>query len=60
MEKIEDEFNVPSYLLEEIIDYIDSGRTNAKKNNLYTLIKIAEVNERFTSSQAEYILDIIK
>ena len=60
MEKIKDGFTIPSYLLEEIIDYIDSGRPESKKRNLYTLIKTAELNNRFTSSEAEYILDIIK
>lgn len=60
MEKIKDGFTIPSYLLEEIVDYIDSGRPESKKRNLYTLIKTAELNNRFTSSEAEYILDIIK
>ena len=60
MERIKDGFTIPSYLLEEIIDYIDSGRPESKKRNLYTLIKTAELNNRFTSSEAEYILDIIK
>lgn len=60
MENIKDGFNIPSYLLEEIVDYIDSGRPDSKKKNLYTLIKMAELNKRFTSRESQYILDTIK
>lgn len=60
MEEIKDGFSIPSYLLEDIVDYIDSGRPESKRKNLYTLIKTAELNNRFSSKDSEYILDTIK
>ena len=60
MEIKKDGFNIPSHLLEDIVDYIDSGRPDCKKRNLYTLLKMAEENNRLTSRDSEYILDTIK
>lgn len=60
MKEIDDGFTIPSWLLEDIVEYIDSGRSDCKWKNLYTLIRTAENNGRFTKLQADYIIDTIK
>lgn len=61
MEKINKEFNVPFYIFEEIVEYIEQmaqGRCRAMKwKNIKTLLRLAKINNRLTDKQIKYIID---
>jgi len=60
MKILEDDFNIPRYLLEDILEYVGNGKPSSKWPNLYTLIRVAENNNRFTNKQAETLIDMLK
>lgn len=59
MEKINKDFNVPYYIFEEILEYIEltaKGHCKSMKwNNIKSLINLAVINNRLTKEQAEYL-----
>lgn len=59
MEKINKDFNVPYYIFEEILEYIElTAKGNCKSmkwNNIKSLINLAVLNNRLTKEQAEYL-----
>lgn len=59
MEKINEEFNIPYYIFEEIVEYIEQtakGKCKCMKwENIKALLKLAVVNKRITKQQAEYL-----
>lgn len=59
MEQINEEFNVPYYIFEEIIDYVEltsKGYSKCMKwENIKSLLRLAVVNERLTEKQAEFL-----
>ncbi len=59
MEKINEEFNVPYYIFEEIIEYVEltaKGYSKCMKwENIRALLRLAVVNERLTEQQAEFL-----
>lgn len=59
MEKINKDFNVPYYIFEEILEYIEltaKGHCKSMKwNNIKSLINLAVLNNRLTKEQAEYL-----
>ena len=59
MENINEDFNVPHYIFEEIIEYIEStsqGKCKSMKwHNIVRLLKLAVINDRLTEEQAEYL-----
>ena len=61
MEKINEEFNVPFYIFQEIIEYIEhtaQGRCRPMKwENIKTLLRLAKINNRLTDKQIKYIID---
>lgn len=64
MSKINEEFNVPFYVVEEIIEYlkeqINGINRQSKLNNINSLIALAVVNNRLTSQQATTIRKMIE
>ncbi len=60
MEKINEESNIPIYLVEEIIEYIEEtakGRCRTMKwQNIKALLGLAKVNKRLTQEQVDYII----
>lgn len=60
MEKINEEFNIPIYLVEEIIEYIEEtakGRCRTMKwQNIKALLGLDKVNKRLTQEQVDYII----
>lgn len=56
--KIKD-FNVPSYIVEEIVEYIEQtsmGRCRSMKwQNIKALLRLAIVNGRITREQADFL-----
>lgn len=59
MSKINNNFNIPYYIFEEIVEYIDlksDGIEKASKwNNILMLLNTAVMNKKLTYEQAEYI-----
>lgn len=60
MIEIKKDFNIPFYIFEEIVQYIEQsaqGRCRCSKwNNIKALLRLAKVNDRLSSEQVEYII----
>lgn len=60
MEKINENFLIPFYIVEELIDYIEltaQGHCKCMKwENIKSLLNCAKVNNRFTQEQVDYII----
>lgn len=61
MEKINEDFNIPYYIFEEIVQYIEQtaqGRCRCMKwENIKSLLRLAQKNERLSEQQVKYIID---
>lgn len=61
MEKINEDFMIPFYIVEELIDYIEltsKGYSKyAKWNNIKALLRLAQVNNRLTDAQVQHIIN---
>ena len=61
MKKINEDFNVPYYIFEEIVEYVEltaQGHCKRMKwDNIKSLLKLAQVNNRLTDRQVKYILE---
>lgn len=61
MEQINKEFNVPYYIFEEIVDYIEltaQGKCKSMKwENIKMLLGLAKVNDRLTREQVEFLIN---
>lgn len=59
MEKLNKDFNVPYYIFEEILQYIElTAKGNCKTmkwENIKALLNLAVINNRLTKEQAEYL-----
>ena len=59
MEQLNKEFNIPYYIFEEIIDYIEltaKGYSKCMKwENIKSLLNLAVVNNRITKEQAQFL-----
>ena len=60
MEKINEEFDIPNYIFEEIVEYIEQttkGRCRCMKwENIKSLLKSAQVNNRLSEQQVEFLI----
>ena len=59
MEQLNKEFNVPYYIFEEIVDYVEltaKGYSKCMKwENIKSLLKLAVINDKLTKEQAKFI-----
>lgn len=59
MEQLNKEFNVPYYIFEEIIDYVEltaKGYCKCMKwENIKSLLRLAVVNDRLTEQHAQFL-----
>lgn len=59
MEKLNKDFNVPYYIFEEILQYIElTAKGNCKTmkwENIKSLLNLAVISNRLTREQAEYL-----
>ena len=59
MEQLNKEFNVPYYIFEEIIDYVELTAKSYSKymkwENIRTLLRLAVVNNRLTEQQVKFL-----
>ena len=60
MEKINEDFNIPFYIFQEIVEYIEEtaqGHCKSMKwKNIKKLLKLAQVNNRLSGKQVNYII----
>jgi hypothetical protein len=57
---INENFDIPFHIFEEIVQYVQKGKPSTKWNNIYTLIKMSECNHKISSSQAKYLIETYK
>ncbi len=61
MEQINKEFDVPYYIFEEIVNYIEltahEKNKSMKWENIKMLLGLAKVNDRLTSEQVEFLIN---
>lgn len=61
MKKINKDFNIPYYIFEEIVDYIEltnEGYCKSMKwNNIKALLRLAKVNDRLSNEQVDFLLE---
>lgn len=57
---INENFDIPFHIFDEIVEYVKRGKPTSKWGNIYTLIKMSECNNKLTKSQAEYLIDNYK
>ena len=59
MEQLNKEFNLPYYIFEEIIDYVELTAKDyckcMKWENIKSLLRLAVVNDRLTEQQAKFL-----
>lgn len=61
MEQLNKEFNIPYYIFEEIVEYIEltaRGRCKvAKWENIKALLRLAQGNNRLSNEQVNFIIN---
>ena len=61
MDKINEDFDIPYYIFEEIVEYIEQtakGKCKTMKwENIESLLKLAQANNKFTQEQVNYIIN---
>ncbi len=61
MDKINEDFDIPYYIFEEIVEYIEQtakGKCKTMKwENIESLLKLAQENNKFTQEQVNYIIN---
>lgn len=57
---INEDFNIPFHIFDSIVEYVLKGKPTTKWDNIYTLIKMSECNNKLTPSQAKYLIDNYK
>lgn len=61
MEKLNIDFNIPYYIVEEIVDYIEltnQGYCKSMKwENIKALLRLAKVNDKLSNEQVSFIID---
>lgn len=48
-------FNIPYYIFEQLVSYIENGRPIMEWENIKVLLKIAHLNNRLTKEQIEFL-----
>lgn len=60
MEEINKEFNIPYYIFEEIVEYIELKGKNHNKpmkwRNIEALLRLAILNKKITKEQADFLI----
>lgn len=55
-----EDFNIPYYIFEQLISYIENGRSVVEWENIKVLFKLAQLNNRLTEEQIEFLEDRYK
>lgn len=61
MDEVNKDFNIPYYIFEEIVQYVElsaQGHCKCMKwENIKSLLKLAQVNNRLSEQHVKYIID---
>lgn len=61
MEQLNKDFNVPMYIVAELADYLEltaKGYSKCMKwENIKSLLNLAQINNRLTENQVQYIIN---
>lgn len=61
MEKVNEEFNIPYYIFEEITEYVELTALGHKKSmkweNIKSLLGLAKLNKRLTEQQVNHLIE---
>ena len=61
MENINGEFDIPYYIFEEIVDYVEQtsqGHCKSMKwENIKSLLRLAKFNKRLTDEQVNFLIN---
>jgi len=61
MEQVNKDLNVPMYIVEELVDYLELTAKVYSKcmkwENIKSLLKLAQVNNRLSEQHVKYIID---
>ena len=61
MDEVNKDFNVPFYIFEEITQYLELNAQGycktAKWNNIKSLLKLAQINNKLSSEQVNFIIE---
>lgn len=61
MKQINEDFNIPYYIFEEIVEYIEltnNGYCKSMKwENIKKLLNLAKVNSRLSSEQVKFLIE---
>lgn len=61
MEKINEDFNIPYYIFEEIVQYVEltaKGYSKCMKwENIKSLLRVAQKNKRLSEQQVKHIIE---
>ena len=61
MEKVNEEFNIPYYIFEEITEYVELTALGHKKTmkweNIKSLLGLAKLNKRLTEEQVNHLIE---
>ena len=61
MEEINKDFNVPYYIFEEIVEYIELTKQGYSKSmkweNIKALLRLAQANNRLSNEQVKFIIE---
>lgn len=55
MNDLDEELDIPHYIVNEYKEYIDSNKSPEKWQNLNALINLAKFNNRFTEEEADLL-----
>ena len=50
-----EDFNIPYYIFEQLVSYIENGKSIIEWENIKVLFKIARLNNRLTKEQIEFL-----
>jgi len=50
-----EDFNIPYYIFEQLVSYIENGKSIIEWENTKILFKIAYINNRLTKEQIEFL-----
>lgn len=50
-----EDFNIPYYIFEQLVTYIENGKPVMEWENIKVLLKIAYLNNRLTNEQIEFL-----
>ena len=60
MQNINKDFDIPIYIMEEIINYYTTGKRISVLENLKSLLGLAKVNKRLTQNQVNLIIKMVE